>query len=94
METLNLTSPQSQPSVTAYTVERLSIQRSPACIDVTVADNNGVTTTVTYSGAAAAALMSMLNTGNFSVNSLQKQILNKLRTDGYLPAGSVAGAPD
>lgn len=94
METLELTAAQTQPSVTGYTVERLNITRSPACIDITVADNNGKTTSHTYSGAAATSLLSTLNTGNFSTNSLQKQILNKLKADGFLPAGTVSGTPD
>ena len=91
MEQLELTSPVSQPSTTTYTVERLNINRSPVCIDITVRDNVGRTVSVTYTDAA---LLSTLNTGNFSVNSLQKQILNKLKNDGHLPAGSVNGTPD
>ena len=36
METLDLTAAQTQPRVESYTVERLSIIRSPACIDWTL----------------------------------------------------------
>ena len=94
MEQLDLSSPVTQPSVTSYTVERLSIQRSPACIDVTAKDNNGKETAVTYNGATAQTLLGQLNKGNFTVNSLQKQVINRLIADGYLPAGSVTGTPD
>ena len=94
METLGLTAAQTQPSVTSYTVERLNITRLPACIDWTVSDNNGKTTSGTYSGAEGATLLGTLNRGNFSVNSLQKQMLNKLKADGFLPAGTVSGTPD
>ena len=94
METLTLTSAQTQPSVTSYTVESLNIRRSPACIDWTVADNTGKTTSGTYSGAEAVTLLGTLNRGDFRTNSLQKQILNKLKNDGFLPAGTVSGTPD
>ena len=94
MEKLTLTSAQTQPSVTGYTVERLNITRSPACIDWTVVDNTGKTTSGSYTGAEGAALLGTLNRGNFSVNSLQKQMLNKLKNDGYLPTGTVSGTPD
>lgn len=94
MEQLDVTAPVSQPSISTYTVERLNINRSPACIDVTVSDNNGKTSSFTYNGADAVALMTVLNKGNFSVNSLQKQILNKLKNDGLLPTGSVSGVAD
>ena len=94
METLELIAAQTQPSVTRYTVEHLNITRSPACIDWTVADNNGKTTSGTYSGDAAVTLLGTLNRGNFSVSSLQKQILNKLKNDGFLPAGTVSGTAD
>ena len=94
METLNLSSSQTQPNVTSYTVEALNIRRNPPCIDWTVVDNNGKTTSGTYSGAEGATLLGTLNRGNFSVNSLQKQMLNKLKADGFLPAGTVSGTPD
>lgn len=94
METLNLTAPVSQPSVTTYTVERIFINRTPASIAITMKDSNGVTTTITYNVAAGASLLTTLNTSNFSVNSLQKQTLNKLKADGFLPAGTVSGTPD
>ena len=91
MESLTLTSPQTPPSVTTYTVEKLVITRNPPSVDVTVKDNNGVTTEHTYVGAAN---LTLLNTGNFSVNSMQKQIITKLKNDGFLPAGTVSGTPD
>ena len=94
MESLTLTSAQTQPSVTTYTVEALNIRRNPPCIDWTVSDNNGKTTSGSYTGAQGQSLLATLNTGNFSVNSLQKQILNKLKADGFLPAGTVSGTPD
>ena len=94
METLELTAAQTQPSVTGYTVEHLNITRSPACIDWTVADNNGKTTSGTYSGAQGQSLLTTLNSIDCRTNSLQKQILNKLKNDGFLPAGTVSGTPD
>jgi hypothetical protein len=38
-------------------------------------------------------LITTLNTANLSTNSLVKRVLQRLQTDGYLPTGSVTGAP-
>lgn len=92
MEQLDIT-PIAQPSVTSYKVAHLNIGTEPPCVDVTVVDNTGGTKSVTYSGATAATLLGQLNRGNFSVTSLQKAIINRLVSDGHLPAGSVTGTP-
>ncbi len=48
---------------------------------------------VAYEGAVAMTLMNQLNKANFSTNSLQKVILNRLITDGKL-TGTISGTPD
>jgi hypothetical protein len=35
-----------------------------------------------------------MNTANFSVNSMQKRVLQKLTNDGKLPPGMITGTPD
>lgn len=93
MEQLDIT-PAPQPTVSSYRVAEVRIAALPApCIDVVVTDNLGATTHVTYNGDIAAGLLTQLNRGNFSVNSMQKAIINRLVADGKLPAGSVSGTP-
>ena len=43
---------------------------------------------------AATTLLRALNTVNLSTTSLQKRVIQRLVTDGKLPAGAVTGAPD
>ena len=93
IEQLDLTTPVPMPFVSFYKVQRLSITVTPPVIDWTVVDNNGVTVTGTYGGSTATTLLNQLNTGNFTVNSLQKQIILRLQADGYLGAGTVSGSP-
>lgn len=47
---------------------------------------------VAYTGADAVTLINALNTANLTNNSLRKRVINKLVTDGFLPAGAVTGA--
>jgi hypothetical protein len=49
--------------------------------------------TVTYNGPTALALIIQMNKMNFSTNSMQKVILNKLITDGKI-IGTISGIPD
>lgn len=93
VEQLDLTAPITAPSVTFYKVQSLTLTVNPPVIDWTVVDNNGVTTSGAYNGTTAATLLGQLNRGNFSVNSLQKQIILRLQADGYLGAGTVGGTP-
>lgn len=66
-------------------------------ITVVVQDNLGNEVTNTYSAATmptGATLLSQLNKANFTNNSLQKQIINRLVLDGFLPTGTVGGSAD
>lgn len=103
MEELVLTDPIVVPAKTTdkYKVIRLNLDwlgKAPTATVaglavITLQDNNGEVTTYHYEGQQAVDFIKFINTGNFSVNSLHKRILQKLSTDGLLP-GTVTGAPD
>jgi hypothetical protein len=101
MEQLTLTAPVVETRTT-YSVKTFTMRRDLAAfenstITVEVQDNLGNVVTNTYGPATTptgSALLSQLNKANFSVNSLQKQVINRLMTDGFLPAGSVTGTAD
>jgi len=90
-EQLTLTTP---VSVAGYKVKRLVLNWEDAAIIAIVADDNNVRKACRYFGPVATTLMNQLNTLNMSTNSLHKRILERLVTDGQLPAGTVTGAPD
>lgn len=90
-EQLDLSAPVAQPTVTTYYIDALHLNWTQQAIDVMLHDNSGNGLTVTYNGTQALALMHALNTGNFSVNSLYKQAMQKLVADGKIPAGTVSG---
>lgn len=50
---------------------------------------SGVSKTVTYEDDTALAMAHALNTADLSTKSLLTRLLEKLQTDGKLPAGSV-----
>ena len=93
VEQLDITTPIEGQSVTTYKVAQLTISTTPPVIDWTVVDNTGKTISGTYNGATATTLLNQLNTGNFKVTSLQKQIILRLQVDGYLPSGTITGTP-
>lgn len=45
-----------------------------------------------YEGDDARALLNALNSANLASRSLVRRVLERLQTDGYLPAGAIAGA--
>ena len=93
IEQLDLTTPITGQSVTAYKVLSLYMGTSPPVIDWTVGDNLGGTFSGSYNRTEAATLLSILNTANLTTNSLQKRVITKLQTDGYLPSGTITGTP-
>lgn len=94
-EQLDLTNPEVKPQVTTafYRVVYLLFDWRVAQIVVHLEGQNGEIKSFGYVGAEATALMVLLNKANLSTNSLQKRVLDKLRTDGKI-AGTVSGAPD
>jgi hypothetical protein len=102
-EELVLTDPIVQPEVVTSKFRVTSISMNmealpaadgvPALMVINLRDNNNAGRTVTYEGQVAKDYIKFVNTGNFSVNSLNKRLLQKLSTDGQLP-GTVVGAPE
>jgi len=92
---LTLTDPLPAPTVFRVASIRFDIRMNTIRIDVQEAAGgvlieNGKVYPCGYDGAEAKQLMQFLNTANLSTVSLQKRILQKLTTDGQLPAGSVS----
>lgn len=67
---------------------------APGMVDIRLRDNTGLLIQAQYTGPEAIDLMKWMNTANFSVNSMQKRVLQKLSADGKLPPGTVTGTPD
>lgn len=93
MELLDLTAPIVPPTRTTYRLSGLILDWDAAYILARVTGSDGVEVRAEYTGATAASLMTTLNTANLSVTSLYKRVLQKLVTDGKLPAGTVSGSP-
>lgn len=103
MEELVLTDPVVQPEVVTNKFRVTSILMNwegmpaadgvPAYMQIDLKDNNNAARTVSYEGQIAKDYIKFINTGNFSVNSLNKRLLQKLSADGQLP-GTVVGAPE
>ncbi len=92
-EQLDLTSPIAPPTRTAYTFSRLVLDLDAQVIQAVVRGTDGVEVRGEWVGSTAVALMTALNTANLSSLSLVKRVLQKMVTDGKLPAGSVSGSP-
>ena len=88
---MTLTTPQ---SVTDYRISIIKFNWDEAKIHIVLKDTQGDTITAGYTGAEATSLMIALNKANLSTNSLQKRALERLVTDGKIPAGTVTGSPD
>lgn len=103
-EQLTLTTPV-QTTLTDVQPVSLYLSRARQLVIVEVVGNTGALVQATYPTPAingpngspqptGAALISTLNTANLTSNSLWKRIIQRLQTDGYLPAGNVTGTPD
>lgn len=101
MEIITLQTPLTKPSQTTVSIERITFDRVAQSVAVQWTGNNGEAASWVYttpaSGAVArtgASLLSLVNTRNFASNSMIKQVLQLLQTDGLIAAGSVSGTPD
>lgn len=96
-EQLDLTIPVPAPiaQVDSYKVGKLTLDRMNNIIEVIVWDGSDRNTmkTFEFTGQDAIDNMVALNKADLTSNSLEKRILNKLISDGFL-AGSVSGTPD
>jgi len=99
-EKLTLTTPRTptRPTITTYTIRAIYFGWDEGLIKITLRDNVGEIVTAVYEDSAddkaATTLLRALNTVNLSTMSLQKRVIQRLVTDGKLPAGAVTGAPD
>jgi hypothetical protein len=93
-EQLDLTSPIVPATRTTYRVIRMLLDWEAKIIQVVLRGSDGVEILAEWSDSAAVALMTTLNTANFSTISQHKRILQRLVLDGKLPAGSVSGTPE
>lgn len=92
-ESVSLTTPIAQ-NISTIALRRVILDVTANVIVVEWNDNTGKTFSKQYDGTTSptgATLLHTLNTANFSVNSLVKQVYNRLLADGAIPAGSVSG---
>lgn len=104
MEELELADPIVVPEkvATTYKVVEMLTSREvvtpttgePGLVTIMLRDNLGTPVHCRYEGTEAIELIKWMNTANFSVNSMQKRVMQKLSADGQLPPGTVVGAPD
>jgi len=103
MEELVLTTPEVIPEkVTAkYKVTTLTLnweylqfpETVPGLVAISLRNEHEEPFYYQYTGQVAKDYIKFLNTGNFTVKSVHKRILEKLSSDGILP-GTVTGTPD
>ena len=93
-ERLDLTTPITPPSVTRYTIERLTLDWPGASIYLQLLGPNGEAASCVWTGDTATTLMRALNKVNLSIKSLQRRLLERAVADGLLTAGAVSGTPD
>lgn len=97
-EKITLTTPVTEPAITDLEVGRLCFDRMAASAEfVLFHPPSGKTwPAITYTGADALAMFRALNKANLSTanNSLNFRIINRLRTDGKIPTGTVGGTPE
>ena len=83
-------------TVTAYTLEEIVLNVRDRIIVVRVRPNVGADVSYAYTETTTptgATLLSQINRGDFSTNSLVKVIYNRLMAAGVIPEGSVVSVP-
>jgi hypothetical protein len=104
-ELVTLTAPVTKPNTTTITIDRVTIDVAAKSILIQWLGNNAEAGSASYPTPAilnplgalqptGAVLLNQLNTLNMSTTSLIKRVLQRLQTDGYLAAGTIAGSPD
>lgn len=93
-ELVTLTTPITHTATTDYEVRYLEIDRDVPRVTVRLRDNRGEYLRHAYASTTATALISLLNTKNFTSTSLQKEIIKRLQNDGVIGAGTISGTPD
>jgi hypothetical protein len=89
------------PGATTFRIALLVFDWEHSVIKVHLREWSGVTfvpggkiVTATYEGAIARNLMVGLNKANLTTNTLHQRVLDRLLTDGKIPAGTCEGTPD
>ena len=94
MEELVLTDPVvTETKKEKFRIVRLDINVESPNIVIHLRDNNNAPHSHTYIEQEGKDIIKLINTGNFTVKSLNKRLLEKLSADGVLP-GTVVGAPE
>jgi len=104
-ELVTLTTPITKPTQSTITIDRITIDVTAKAILIQWLGNNGEAASAAYPTPAilnplgalqptGAVLLNQLNTLNMSTTSLIKRVLQRLQTDGYIAAGTIAGTPD
>ena len=93
-EQLVLTTPETTASVTTWSIDAMSLDRSAAHVSFRLLGSGGERKTVTVSGADATTYMKALNKRNATVKSNEKWTIEQWQAAGLLGAGSVTGTAD
>jgi len=93
-EQLVLTTPETTPSVTTWSIDETHLYRSAARASFRLLGSSGEQKAITISGADAITYMKALNKRNGNTKSNEKWTLEQLQAAGLLGAGSVTGTPD
>jgi len=107
-ELVTLTTPITTANATNVRLERITIDLPAQSVQIQwrVRDAGGGTIfqeNAVYSTPAPAAhpsqptgatLLHIINTANFTTNSMSKRIFQQLQSDGYIAAGAIGGVPE
>ena len=92
-ETVTPPAPIAKPSITGYTLDYLNLDVGNLRILVVLKADTGETIQKVYDSTTTptgATLLTALNRGNFSTNSLIKAVYNRLISDGVI-GGTIGG---
>lgn len=100
-EQIILTSPVLKPSQTSVTLDRVTIDYTAQSVLVQWIANTGEGGSLAYltpplvgsPQQSGAALIALINGGNFAAQSLAKTLMKRVQSDGALAAGSITGTP-
>lgn len=89
------------PGATTFRIALLVMDWEHSIIKIHLREWGGVAftpggkmVTVIYEGVTARNLMIALNKANLTTNTLHQRVLERLLTDGKIPAGSTEGTPE
>lgn len=92
-EKLDLTTPQTFPSITEWKMVRIDKNRKERYLLLVAESNTGVEKERLIKGLEAMTVMRVLNTANNQIKSEERRALEYMRDQGDF-AGTISGAPD